>query len=641
MKTKPVRWFPVLVLLMVMLSGCSLFGGSAAEEADTPPLEPTETMIPPTATPIPPETLIVCLLDEPQSLYLYGAASRSADTVLQAVYDGPFDLLDYAYQPVLLEAMPDLASGQVLQNTVTVQNGDRYLNPVTMLPDTLKYGKPYRPAGCASPACQLSYSGGDAQMEQVEVVFRLREGIQWSDGEPLTAADSVFSFNLDRHPDTPTSKYVADRTQLYEALSELEVRWAGIPGFIDPDYGSNFWSPLPEHVLGMQDPADLPSYEQAARMPLGWGPYVIESWQDQQITLNRNPLYFRSAEGLPYFDRLVFRFLQGDADSALQQLATGECDVLDESLLPVSVIESLQDLQQQGTAAFDWAPGSVIERLDFNTARTDSADVRFFEDSLTRQAVAACIDRNGLVQEVLRGLGAVPNTYLPNGHPLEAADISYPAYDPAAGMALLDQAGWREVEGDEVQGRVAQSVWNVPAGTPFAFTLKAADGDLQRQIVESIRTDLAACGITVLPEYAPAAELFSSWPDGSVFSRSFSAVLWAWPVFSSPPCELYQSGQIPSDGNRYGINAAGFNNPQYDQACGTVLLSLADSPAALEAAAQTERILAEQVPGLPLFERPRITAFAADLCGVDVNSSAFSVLWNLELISRGGDCSNE
>ncbi|MBN1266836.1 MAG: hypothetical protein JXA25_15175 [Anaerolineales bacterium] len=637
MKHTKQLWFPAIFLLAGILTGCSLFAAGEEAGGDISTSEPAATQVPPTPTPIPPETLIVCLQDEPESLYLYGAASRSADTILQAIYDGPYDLLDYTFEPVLLEAVPGLEAGVQL-NTVIVQNGERYLNPETMLPDMLKYGKPYWPAGCSSPLCQQSYSGGEAQMEQVEVHFRMKEGILWSDGEPVTAADSVFSYELDRHPDTPSSKYVVDRTQIYETTGEYELRWVGIPGFIDPDYGSNFWSPLPEHLLGAEDPAALLNSPQTTLQPVGWGPYVIESWQNQQIVLNSNPQYFRAGEGLPAFDRLVFRFLGNDSDSALQQLVTGECDVLDESLIPTSSIENLLDLQEQGALEFSWAAGSVIERLDFNTAPLNASEARFFGETRTRQAVSMCIDREGLVQTVLNGLGAVPDTYLPSGHPLVDQDVSYPEYDPAAAMALLEQAGWLEVEGDEVKGRVAQGVWNVESGTPFSFTLKTVDGDLQRQVAGKLAEDLAVCGIDVQPSYGSSDGLFTSWPDGEVFSRTFSAVVWAWPVFSSPPCEMYESGQIPSDTSRYGINASGFTNSGFDQACGTVQLSLADSSKAVEAAAATEQLLAEEIPGLPLFERPRVAAYATDICGVDVNPSAFSVLWNLEELHRGDDC---
>ncbi len=621
----------------LMLSGCGLFSAQEDQAEDTPVPEPTATVIPPTPTPPPPETLIVCLQEEPDSLYLYGAVSREADAVLQAVYDGPFDLLDYTFESVILEAMPDLSSGGVQVNSVTVRSGDRYLNPATLLPDTFRYGKPYRPAGCSSPQCQQSFVGGEVQMDQLEVAFQLRGGITWSDGTPLTAADSVFSFDLDRHPDTPGSKYVVDRTQAYEAVDDLQVRWVGIPGFLDPDYRANFWSPLPQHLLEGIEPGDLLESE-AARQPVGWGPYVLESWQDKEIILSSNPLYFRAEEGFPAFERLVFRFLEGDSGSALEQLVTGECDVLDETLTPFSAIENVIDLSDQGQIGFSWASGSVIERIDFNTSPLNTAASKILADVQLRQAIAACINREGLVSEVLSGLGAVPDTYLPSTYPLAAMETTYPSYDPAAARSQLEQLGWLDVEDDGLDVRVAQGVWNVATGTPLSFTMHVVDGGLQRNIATAIQRDLVECGIELAVEYGSSADLFAAYPDGTIFSRNFESVMWAWPVFSSPPCEMYETAQIPSDTTRYGINAAGFSNSAYDGACGAIQLGLPGSSGYEEAAVQTARVLAEALPGLPLIERPRIAAYAADLCGIDVNPSAFSVLWNLEEYQRGEAC---
>lgn len=630
------RYIGILAAAVLLISGCGMSEGQ--EDAPVVEAAPTRTAtaVPPSPTPTP-DTLIVCLADEPDSLYIYSALSREADTVLQAVYDGPYDLLDYSFEPVILEDVPDSSTDAVQVRQVTVTSGDRYLNPESMLPDTFRYGKPYRPAGCSSPQCQQNFVGGEVLMDQMEVQFHLKEGITWSDGEPLTASDSVFSYNLDRDQDTPGSKYVADRTQSYEALDELTTRWISIPGFIDPDYAANFWSPLPEHSLGGVEPSALPEYPEAARSPIGWGPYVIQSWQDGQITLDPNPNYYRASEGLPTFDRLVFRFLGEDSGSAVEQIVTGECDILDEELIPYSSIESLLDLEEQGQVSVSWSAGSIIERIDFNTSPRNGVEPALFNSASTRQAVASCIDREGIADEILYGLAEVPESYIPAAHPLSDPPVSYPSYDPAEANALLEQLGW--VEDPDNGVRTARSVWNIPEGTPLSFTLNTIDGVLQRRVAEAIQEDLAKCGIEMKMEYGASADVFAAWPDGPVFSREYSAVLWAWPVFSSPPCEMYESTQIPSDTTRYGVNASGFSNPSYDQACGMVRMGLPTDPAVQQAAGEVEGILAEEVPGIPLYARPRITAYAPDICGVDVNPSAFSVIWNLEEVHRGPACS--
>ncbi|MEK6588608.1 MAG: ABC transporter substrate-binding protein, partial [Chloroflexota bacterium] len=246
------------------------------------PTEPLPTLEPP------PKTLIVCLGQEPASLYrysaeyLYGDTGRVAETVLQAIYDGPTDVRNYRTEPVILEKLPDLAEGDARIETVSVAEGEPYFNPDRLQPDTLTRGDRYLPAFCNSADCIRSYTSGSVSMDRMVVDFHLRSDINWSDGEPLTADDSVFSFELDRHIDTPTPKTQVDRTATYEALDPITVRWTGIPGYVDAEYFSNFWSPLPQHLLEGLEPAALLTSEVTALLPVGWGQYVIEEWRPVQ-----------------------------------------------------------------------------------------------------------------------------------------------------------------------------------------------------------------------------------------------------------------------------------------------------------------------------------------------------------------------
>ena len=249
---KPGLRDTAVVLILGTLAGALAACGGPRQSDFPMTLGPSPTAPPPaTATPLPPppKTLIVCLAEEPSSLYLYGDGGPSASRVLEAIYDGPIDLLSYAYQPVILEALPNLGQGSASIQPVTAVSGDIYLNPSTGLPENLKPGKPYVPAGCEQTSCLRTFQGGEVEMDQMQAVFRLLPGILWSDGETVKASDSVFSYKLDGEVATPSFKYLFDRTASYVALDDLSVEWTGIPGFIDPEYQGNFWSPLPEHAL--------------------------------------------------------------------------------------------------------------------------------------------------------------------------------------------------------------------------------------------------------------------------------------------------------------------------------------------------------------------------------------------------------
>ena len=611
------------------------------------PTEPVATLEPQ------PTTLIVCLGQEPESLYrysaeyLYGDSGRSAETVLQAIYDGPFDVRSYQYEPVILEKIPSLADGDARIETVSVGQGDPYFNPERLQPANLTRGDRYLPAGCNSPECMQAYTGGQVSMDRMLVDFRLRPGVEWSDGQPLTAQDSVFSFELDRQVDTPTPKTQADRTAAYEALDPQTVRWTGIAGYTDSEYFSNFWSPLPEHVLGDQSAADLLRAEETAVAPMGWGPYVIEQWRaGEDIQLRKNPSYFRAGEGLPAFDALLFRFLEEGAGGSIEQLLTSECDVLDESavadaldveLLDEAALSVLVDLEAGGRIQLSTGIGPELERLEFGLAPVPGAGLpAIFSDPRTRAGIAACLDREGFVSEVLHGLSAVPATYLSPEHPLYSSETVPVEFNPQEGIRLLEEAGWIDADGDPATARGAQGVAGVGAATQLTFAFLTSPDGFHRSAAEHFRADLAACGVELRVEFRPASELFAPWPDGPAFGRTFQTLGWAWPGWVSPLCEMFAGWEIPTGENPFGANASGFTDPAYDVACAILLHGQPGSPEYLTAVEDTQAIFAELLPAIPLYMRPRVIAHGPEVCGLETDSTAFSALWNLEQIRPCG-----
>ncbi len=632
----------VLFLLAVVLSACS---GPAEIDLPltvqpSPSLSPTVSIPTSTPEPPPPPTLVVCLRQEPDSLYLYAPSNREAESVLAAIYDGPFDIRGFEAQPVILEKMPSLADGDARIERVSLSEGDPFLNPLTRQIDWLESGMRYLPPGCQNTDCSSVYWADDVWMEQMVVDFRLRDDVRWSDGVALTAADSVFSFQLDAHKDTPSTKYLVDRTSSYEAIDAQTVRWTGIPGYFDPEYQTLFWSPLPQHILAEYGPAELFDLDIASRTPVGWGAYVIESWTPgEQIVLRRNTEYFRASEGLPAYEFLIYRFL-GDAppESSLQQILSYECDVVDESLMLPELISELLELEQTGRLSMAWAPGSLLERLEFNLAPAVRSQEPIFAYMRMRRALASCIDRQRIVDEVLLGMGQTSETYIPASHPLYAAPEESLHYDPAFTISELESMGWVDDDESVETPRVARGVLDVEFGTPLTLTYFYVPGAFQEAAALRIQEDLAQCGAQVDLHPLQPQELFIAWPDGEVFGRTFGLLSWAWPTLISPACEMYYSGEIPSDDKPYGINAAGYRNDEYDQACRRILLGAPYGQDYLDAVQATQRLFSSYLPGIPLYARPRIMAYRPEVCGVEVDPSTFSTLWNLEEYASGEAC---
>jgi peptide/nickel transport system substrate-binding protein len=634
----------VVLACVLALDACGIPSEVDVPLTPVPSPTPAVTVIAPTPEPPPPKTLVVCLNQEPSSLYiysdafLYGSAGREANTVLQAIYDGPFDILDYQVQPVILENMPDLSAGvDALLEEVTVAEDETYFNPQSFKPENLKIGKPYLPAGCKESTCIETFEGGEVFLARLVVDFHLKPGLVWSDGEALTAMDSVFSFRLDQDAATPTTKFLIDRTYSYEALDELSVRWTGIPGFMDKEYATNFWFPLPQHLLGSHSPSELLTLDEANKTPIGWGPFVIESWQEGgQITLQKNPHYSLGVEGLPYFDTMLFRFLGGDTNAAIQQVMTGECDLIDESLLSMDAIETIHSLEGDERLKVYWTVGAELMRLDFNLDA--SAAEPIFSDPKTRRALASCIDRQGIVDELLYGMSLVPETYLSPEHPDYLSDLEPIRYDVRGASTMLEDVGWVDVDDDVSTPRVAQFVPGISSGTELSFTLTTSPSQFHTALAERLKNDFKSCGVEMRVEYTDLTAMHEAWPDGAIFGGEFDIAGWTWLDWLSPMCEMFAEREIPSEDSPFGSNASGFNDSDYNEACDNIFLSPPGNGVYQEAVGQTQTIFNTEIPAIPLFLRPRLLITRSDFCGIRLSALEYSELWNIEGFEFGDSC---
>jgi peptide/nickel transport system substrate-binding protein len=629
----------------MILAGCRSGADIDIPITLVPPTPTAEVVLTPTPVPPPPETLIVCLNQEPESLFLYsdeamyGPAAAEAQTVFQAIYDGPVDYLDDRLAPVILAALPSFENGSVSLEAVQVAESDVYLNPVTMQAENFRLGSPYMPQGCRGPECIKQYSGGEAAMERMTVEFELQPGWRWSDGEPLKASDSVFSYQLDSSSELNTTKYLVDRTQSYEALDEHKVRWSSIPGYLDPEFATLFWLPLPEHLLGDVSAAGLPDAELSARTPLGWGAYQLDAWvEGERITLSPNPYYKRADEGLPRFDRLIFRFIGADSRTGVQQLLTGECDVLDESVLDALDAPLLESYLAEGSLDLNWAAEPELGMLIFNNAPLGRQGEAYFQAPAARQAVAACLNRQQLVEDLFGVYGSLPETWPPDALTGASPGTTSPAYDPQAGRDLLRGIGWVENETEPGQPRVAWGVPGVASGSELVVTYLSSGTPLDEAIAARLIQDLGQCGFGVHVQSVSSEAWVEPWPQGAVFGRGFDLTHSRWPLWITPVCEMLAGREVPGAEHPFGVNASGFSDQAYSQACDRLLLAGFDAQIRTAAITAMQQSFALNQPVLALYQPPRWVAFQPGLCGVELHALSESALWNIEVWSRGGNC---
>lgn len=643
-----------LKILFVLIASILLFlsVSCTANPVPSEPVNRTSSTAPPTAgsetatatpSPLPPRVLTVCMVGEPSSLFLYGDQSLAARSVRQAIYDGPYDILNFEISPVIWTEKP------------TLENGDAQLNPVevsagTLIRDaggklaTLDKGVSYLPSGCSEAACARTYEGGDpVKMDQLSVRFHLLPNLRWSDGTPLSADDSQYSYEVAKALYPQARADLIARTQSYQALDASTVEWSGIPGDRDPLYATNFFTPLPRHAWGSIQPQELSTAEISSRSPIGWGPYRIDEWTSgDHITFSKNPTYFRSAEGLPHFDRLVYRFMQNGSD-ALTALMAGECDFVDESANLEAQGDQLLQLQKDGKIAVQFETGTAWEHADFGIQTLNTQAQPLFQNKETRQAIATCIDRQKMAAELFLGKSQVVDSFVPPNHPLYNPDVKKYSFDPQAAAQMLQAAGWMDPDNNPSTPRVATGVAGVAEGTPFEFDYLVPEEGEKPQAAQIVKDSLAQCGIRVNIRTQSTDQLFAPGPEGPVFGRDFTLAQFAWVTSLQPPCFLYTTGEIPGPFPDYpkgwgGANVTGYSNPEYDQVCQAAMTTLPDSPDYQKLYQQAQAIFAEDLPAIPLYLHLKVVAMRPDMCGVKVDSSADSALWNLESMDYGKTC---
>jgi len=649
MKKHLYKTFWIFVVIMSVLLGSCQPAPTPDVTVQTP--KPSDETPPPLATPTPASrSLTVCLGDEPTTLYTYGGLNASARSVLSAIYDGPIDTVGYEYEPVLLEKIPNIEDGDAQVNPVLVSEGNLVVDTNGDIV-SLDAGTPIRPSGCRNDDCAIKYDGSsEIQMDQMVVTFTMLDGLMWSDGEPLTAYDSVYSFNLAKNNDTPVSKYLIQRTQSYEAADDITIQWWGMPGFIDPEYATNFWQPLPEHAWDQFSAADLLQVDVSTREPLGWGPYIIDDWKPgESIHLVKNLNYFRADSGLPKFDELTFLFMP-DANTAMTALVDGTCDILDPSVRLDGQVGLLQQMQTDGQAQLITARSNVMEwlGLGINPASYDDGykatglnpdRPNFFRDVRTRQAIAYCLDRQKIVDTVLFGLSLVPDSYLPFDHPLHNGDLQTYQFDPAAGRQILEQVGWLDHDNDPSTPRQSSNVTRVPGGTPLILDYFTTSATQRRQVAEILTQSLAECGIGLNTVYYSASDFYAQGPTGPLFGRQFDLAQYAIGVNSiEPQCGWFTTSQIPNESNNWvGTNISGFSDPDFDAACDQAIQVLPDEPE-YTLHQQAQAIFASTLPSIPLYMRLKVAAAREDLCGFTLDSVSLYPLQDLELFDYGDGC---
>jgi len=365
--------------------------------------------------------------------------------------------------------------------------------------------------------------------------FKLRHGIRWFDGAPLTARDVEFTYRLTIDPKTPTAykenlKAVSAFRLIDDYTFEVEYEKPFAKALVT-------WAMdiLPEHVLKGEDLLNT----KYSRAPLGAGPYKLVEWTPgSQIVLTANPDFF---EGKAYIDRLVYRMIP-DLSTQFLELKAGNLDFMD--------LTPLQYLYQTSGPGWDGSFNKFQYLASGYTFLGFNMNHPFFKDVRVRQAIDFAIDRRELVEGVLYGLGVAANGPYKPGTWQYDEEIKPRPYDPAKARELLAEAGWADTDGDGVLDK---------DGKPFAFSIITNQGNTQRiKTGVILQQRLGDIGIRVSLRTVEWAAFIKEFID----KGRFDATILGWNILEDPDIFSVWHSSMAVAG---GLNFTRYKNPRLDE----------------------------------------------------------------------------
>jgi peptide/nickel transport system substrate-binding protein len=313
----------------------------------------------------------------------------------------------------------------------------------------------YAPDGTLLPnlATEVpSKDNGGLSDDLKTVTVNLQEGLLWSDGEPVTADDVVFTWQWVVDPaNASTSKSVWDPIENIEAASPTQAvitfKDPSVAWFV-PITGTSYGAIIPKHILGGDDPAG--AAEAFLTNPIGTGPYKIDSFKENdQVIYSINDNYREANK--PYFATVNLKG-GGEASSAAQAvLQTGDWHYAWNLQVEPQILKQLEESGGKGTLVV--SPPSSLERINFNFSDPNKevdgersslqAPNPFFSDKAVRQAFSLATDRDSIANQFYLGGDQEPasSNYLVGIGTMDSPNTTW-EFDVEKAKTVLDEAGW-------------------------------------------------------------------------------------------------------------------------------------------------------------------------------------------------------
>lgn len=502
--------------------------------------------------------------------------AATSQTINYAIWSSPKGV----FNPVLLNDIYDRRVGElVFSSLLTLDADDNII-----------------------PALAESY---EVSEDNLKITFKLRSNVTWHDGKPFTAKDVAFTFTSIADPNYTGPRFAeieklvgaqdyrdgkADTVTGIEVIDEQTISFTYSEVYAAALANFAIRGILPEHIWGAIPVREWEKQTELLTKPIGTGAFKLVNFvPDQYVELVRNDDYFL---GAPKLEKVILKV--SNQETAQGELVNGTLD-----------IAALSSFKQQDLDTYTSAGKKILEypsaSYQFMTMNNENP---LFADKRVRQAITYAINREGLVNQLLEGHGAIINA------PLAVSSWAYPkegladyTYDTAKAQSLLAEAGWT------VENGVLQK-----EGTAFKVELLVPTGNkVREQSAPIIQQNLKDLGI----EVNISTMDFASVKAKVYEEHSYEMALMGFSLELDPAdAKSYWSSELLG---KPSFNFANFNNVQSDTLLNQAAQSLNQDERKVYYN-EWAKLLNEEVPFVYLYSPNEARAYNPNIKGYNFSN---------------------
>ncbi len=452
------------------------------------------------------------------------------------------------------------------------------------------------------------------------VTWRLKSGLSWSDGEPFTADDVVFTYTYVTHPEVgAVTAADYDNIQTIEAIDSTTVKITfkePTAAWFIPFVGTNGMI-LPRHIFEAYTGANAREAD-ANLKPIGTGPYqVVEFKPGDLVVYEANPNFRDPSK--PAIPQIELKG-GGDAPSAARAvLQTGDADYAWNIQVEAPI---LKELEARGQGRIVPKPGSNVEviQINFSDPTTEIEGERshkdvphpFLSDLKVRQALTLAIDRDTIAEQLYGKAGTPTANLLVSPESIQSSVT--PTYDPEQAAQLLDEANWVDNDGNGIRDQ---------NGLELKLLFQSSANPVRQKTQEIIKQNLEAIGFDVELKSTEASIFFDSEPANTNNISHFYADLQMFTIGNNSPDPTafmrgYLCEEIAQQSNNWStVNFSRYCNPVYDALYQEVIDETDPDQRHQLFIQMNDLLVKDEVAVLPLIHRFSPIAVSHRLQGID------------------------